>query len=304
MRRKRIRLHSAIPTLATDGVFAALATYNVPWHESVSAGVLDLMYSNHSGEKLISPAVRHGLEDGVLPESALDELAEGMSAIFGTEWQKLWATMALEYSPIENYNMEESENIDRDETRHGTDTGTRTTVTDEDTTDTGTDATQGTTTRSDTGTRATEIDEETTDTGTDNRAKSETESHSIYGFNSSQASDADETTRTGSDNETRNLAATRDATETETRNLAQSETRGDTETRNLAATRDATETETRNLASSETAGTEEERTLTRRGNIGVTTTQQMISQEREVWQWLYFEQVFKDIDKVLCLSIY
>lgn len=248
MRRKRIRLGEAIPTLATSGIFTALADYDVPWHDTVTPAILDMLYAGHSSEKLVSPIIRQAMEDGVVPAEAMDNLAEGLTVMYETKWDKLWATMNLQYSPIENYNMQESESIDRDETRSGTDTGTVTTVTDEETTDTGT------------------LDRDTTDT----------EQRGIYGFDSATASDADTT-----------------------------ETSGEyQETRNLATTHDNTETATRNLANSETAGTEEERTLTRRGNIGVTTTQQMITQEREVWQWLFFEQVFRDVDRVFCLSIY
>lgn len=45
--------------------------------------------------------------------------------------------------------------------------------------------------------------------------------------------------------------------------------------------------------------------LTRSGNIGVTTSQQMIQSERDLWIWNFFRDVvFKDLDKVLALSIY
>lgn len=45
-------------------------------------------------------------------------------------------------------------------------------------------------------------------------------------------------------------------------------------------------------------------TTTRSGNIGVTTTQKMLTDERELWVWNFFDQVYKDIDSVLALSIY
>lgn len=45
--------------------------------------------------------------------------------------------------------------------------------------------------------------------------------------------------------------------------------------------------------------------LSRSGNIGVTTTQQMITSERELWKWNFFENVvFPDVDRVLTLQIY
>lgn len=45
-------------------------------------------------------------------------------------------------------------------------------------------------------------------------------------------------------------------------------------------------------------------TTERSGNIGVTTTQQMLTAERELWMWNFFDQVYKDIDTVLSLPIY
>lgn len=48
----------------------------------------------------------------------------------------------------------------------------------------------------------------------------------------------------------------------------------------------------------------EDETLTRAGNIGVTTTQQMLTAERELWLWNYFDQIYKDIDSVLALPFY
>lgn len=45
-------------------------------------------------------------------------------------------------------------------------------------------------------------------------------------------------------------------------------------------------------------------TTERSGNIGVTTTQKMLSEERELWMWNFFDQVYKDIDSVLSLPIY
>ena len=52
------------------------------------------------------------------------------------------------------------------------------------------------------------------------------------------------------------------------------------------------------------SGRQEVETIQRAGNIGVTTTQQMLTAERELWMWNFFEQVYKDMDTVLSLSIY
>lgn len=48
----------------------------------------------------------------------------------------------------------------------------------------------------------------------------------------------------------------------------------------------------------------ERETTTRSGNIGVTTTQQMLTADRDLWAWNYFDHIYKDVDTVLALSIY
>ena len=53
-----------------------------------------------------------------------------------------------------------------------------------------------------------------------------------------------------------------------------------------------------------TRETEYDTELTRSGNIGTVTSQDMIEQEISVWKWLFFEEVFKDLDKLLALDTY
>lgn len=44
--------------------------------------------------------------------------------------------------------------------------------------------------------------------------------------------------------------------------------------------------------------------LTRHGNIGVTTSQQMLESEIKLRQFNFLEEIFKDIDSILCLKVY
>lgn len=60
----------------------------------------------------------------------------------------------------------------------------------------------------------------------------------------------------------------------------------------------------RNTKDDTVRASNEVETTTRSGNIGVTTSQQMLSAEREVWAWNFFDQVYKDIDSVLSLPVY
>ena len=47
-----------------------------------------------------------------------------------------------------------------------------------------------------------------------------------------------------------------------------------------------------------------EEELNRHGNIGVTTSQQMLESEIKLRQFNFMEEIFKDIDSILCLKIY
>lgn len=47
-----------------------------------------------------------------------------------------------------------------------------------------------------------------------------------------------------------------------------------------------------------------DRELTRSGNIGVTTSQQMLESELNLRKYDFYQQVFKDVDKILCSYIY
>ncbi len=70
----------------------------------------------------------------------------------------------------------------------------------------------------------------------------------------------------------------------------------DTDTRNLTDTTDETRTK-------DNDGTEHEE-IHRYGNIGVTTTQKLLQEERQLWLWNYFDQIFSDLDKELALSFH
>lgn len=70
----------------------------------------------------------------------------------------------------------------------------------------------------------------------------------------------------------------------------------DTTTRNLTDSTDQTITE-------DNEGTEHEE-IHRYGNIGVTTTQKLIQEERNLWIWNFFDEVFNDLDKELALAFH
>lgn len=51
-------------------------------------------------------------------------------------------------------------------------------------------------------------------------------------------------------------------------------------------------------------GEDNKRELTRSGNIGVTTSQQMLESELQLRKYNFYEELFKDVNSVVTLSIY
>lgn len=150
----------------------------------------------------------------------------------------------------------------------------------------------------------------------------------IWGFNSSESVPSDmsdgrttsNNTTTGDLKETETGTDTTDRTNTDTYNRSYTESgtdtteRTNTDTYNRSYTEtgtdttDRTNTDTYNRSYTETgtdttAGTSS-RKLTRTGNIGTNTFQNLLQQERNLWMYDFFEQVFKDVDSVLTIPIY
>ena len=285
-RLKIQRLGTAWTTPISTGIFTELQTKNVPWAElNIDTLLNHQYYINRSGKKIVSPLIENYTDNtDSLSSAEKSEIADIVYNIFGDKWNKLYELLSLEYNPIHNYDMTETEEIE----------GTNAT----ETTRTGTDTTQGTGTDTitHTGTQA------TAHTGTIGVSSSESTqgttngntSTEIYGFNSSEGvPDTDVGTSSG-------VTASKSGTETTTHNDT------DTRTDNLTdtETRNTTDTTTHNTTDATEGENTTSRTLTRSGNIGVTTTQQMILSSIDLYQWNFFNQVFEDIDTILTIKTY
>lgn len=257
----------------TDGgVFSPME--NAPWTETMTGMNLDIAYlDGHSGERYCSNFINHRLGDSdVLSSDNRTLISNILWAMFGIQWTRLWATMNPTFDPLTNYKMEE--------TVEGTESSTRTP-----------DLTKG-----DTGTvQTTGQDKRTPDlsrkgTGTvkDDGSATNNNQNGIWGFNSSTSVPSDMSDGTATNENT----TTRDLTETETG--TDTTDRTNTDTYNRSYTETGTDT---------TAGTSS-RKLTRTGNIGTNTFQNLLQQERNIWMYDFFEQVFKDVDSVLTIPIY
>ena len=106
---------------------------------------------------------------------------------------------------------------------------------------------------------------------------------STYGFNSSTAVPSGSRSESSGGTDTMTYNTTETDTGTSTMHNTGTVTDADT----------GTDTNTRNY------------TLTRKGNIGVTTSQQLLQSERDLWKWVFFNDVvFPDIDRVMTIQTY
>lgn len=256
------------PNFATNGIFDKM-TY-APWAQAVSGNTLDSVYfTSHSGAKLASSFVRYYSTNDIAQTAVI---ALQLYAMFGKQWERLWADYTATYSALSPYKLDETEvrelnnvrSIARDATQHNT--GTVTTEVDLKTTE----------------------DETSTITHNTKSATTEKSQNYTYGFNSQERAAVgevegqSETNNTGTDTTVVDNDGTQKGKTTVTNNLT-SEIDDDTSN-----------------------SLDEDETITREksGNLGNKTFQEILTQEIELWKWNFFEQVFNDCDKMLTLSVF
>ena len=238
-------------------------------------------------DKLVETNIVNGVNSFALTDAQRTTLAGIIARRFNTKWGKLSKVQNIEYNPIENYSMKQTEtpDITHDRTINvdNTDTENRKTATDKTTTETPTDY------------KVTREHKEATDTTTttDNSTNA-----NAYGFNST----TEVPTNSAKGNGTVTVKGDADknvATDTETR-IGNVTTREQGEAdKNTEDTIATTKGKTTDI--DKETGT---RQLERSGNIGVTTSQQMIQSEIELWQWNFIQMIYKDVDSVLTCPKY
>lgn len=268
-----VTLNEAFSDYGTNGgLFSNIG--NLPWISIMLGTQMDVLYfDTHSGERFSSRIITRRVgDDGSLSSADRKTIATLVYARFRTQWARLWATMNPDYDPLNNYKMQE--------TAEGEESSTRT----PDLTrgDTGTVQTTGQDTRTPNLTR------NGTGTVKDEGSGTNANKNGIWGFNSSESVPSD----TSDGRVTNNNTTTRDLTDTETGTDITDRTNTDTYNRSY------TETGT------DTTSGKSSRKLTRTGNIGTNTFQNLLQQERNIWMYDFFEQIFKDVDSVLTIPIY
>lgn len=229
------------------------------------AELVNILYSGHSGEKWISPlCLKLNGDEEVATDDTKNTLSKLIKAKYLESWKRLYNALFADYNPIENYALKEEEITDRDITDSGTNSNTT------DTTNTGKE-----TNTNNTKTDTTNSNTNSENGNTLNQVYAEDSNDPV---NASKQINENGSTSSGSGNTTSEGSETTDTTHT------------------------GKETNTGTHANTGTEDTT--KTLTRSGNIGVTTSQQMIESEIALRKHNYYDIIFKDIDNLLCLSIY
>ena len=255
--------------LDTGAIFAYMAILGAPWNSELGKEMDDAYLSMYSGLKTPSKFTVLHSADGV---AFVDSIAKLLWSMYGQSWKRLWDGYTIQYSPINNYSVQEtmqrSQNNDRDINKT-TDTNSSVNGTVKDTTD-----------MNETVNSSTQYGRVVQRTGSDTK--------SVYGFNSQAAVPSEVTSSTGTE--------TNSGTDTQT-NTTDTTGTVDTVTSNTSVGKitdvtSDTDNETENL----------QRTKT--GNVGQNSYQELLRQEFELWRWNFFTQVFEDCDKYLVLSVY
>ena len=255
--------------LDTGAIFTQMVTFGAPWNSELGKEMDDAYLSMYSGLKTPSKfTVLHSV-DGV---ASVESIARLLWSMYGHSWKRLWDGYTIQYSPIDNYKVQETmartQTNDRDINKT-TDTNSSVNGTAKDTTD---------------------MNESVNGSIQHGHVvqKTENDTKSIYGFNSQNAVPSDVASVNGTD--------TNSGTDTQT-NTTDTTGTVDTVTSNTSVGKitdvtSDTDNETENI----------QRTKT--GNVGQNSYQELLRQEFELWRWNFFTQVFEDCDKYLVLSVY
>lgn len=109
---KTLTLNSVYPEWLTKGIFSYLNALEVPWKNDVSGNQLDIIYhGSRSGNKIIGSLIENYLDNNTVSDDNKIIIAQAIYTIYIKNWNALYKTLSLEYNPIENYSMTETENV-------------------------------------------------------------------------------------------------------------------------------------------------------------------------------------------------
>ena len=277
-----------------NGVVNCLTSnFDVPWKNFVDGDILDIEYhGNRSGNKIISPLLENFIDETGISQANAKKICSLIYHKNIKNWTKLWNTLVVEYNPIENYNMTESSNETSESNGNSSLNDSLSHIGNSNRKNTGNVTNSEETSSS--------MSDKKKNTGTinNNVTNSNTNQNELYGFNSSFSIPSDR--NNGSNTETNKT--TNDITETVTG--SSNENKSNTLTNNLKEENSNSFTDTKESKINDSKNSSNSHELSRKGNIGITTTQAMITQERVLCDWDFFNRVYDDIDGILVTNLF
>ncbi len=182
-------LNDVYPEWITKGIFSYLNALEVPWKNDITDNELDIIYhGSKSGHKLIGSLIENFLENNVVSEENKITIAQAIYTLYIKNWNALYKTLSLEYNPIENYSMTETENVQ--------------------------DSHKG----------RVESDSTDTNTNNENTIVNDTANNQLWGFNSTDSVNSDKQVGDTSKNVDGSTNSTHKNTDTETKDITSDRT--------------------------------------------------------------------------------
>lgn len=289
--------------LSDDSLFTKMVTLGAPWTSEIGQDMDDAYFTMYSGIKNPSEFVTLHLNPGTEIANSLT-IARIIYGIYGDNWTRLWEAFKTKYTPIDNYNVQETVSTTRSSDRTvnrtndltSTVDGTEKQTTEQDGTQGVTGTTGANTTTDSNGTSSLEHGEQI-------KRDAEADDYT-YGFNSAEKVATGARIETGTD-----VHSGTDTTTTTDHSA--SETSGTSKTDTVDHATGTVDIATKDVRADkvvddtlDTIEGKEDIQRTRQGNVGQNSYQELLRQEFELWRWNFFTQVFEDVDKFLVLSVY
>lgn len=289
--------------LSDDSLFTKMVTLGAPWTSEIGQDMDDAYFTMYSGIKNPSEFVTLHLNPGTEIANSLT-IARIIYGIYGDNWTRLWEAFKTKYTPIDNYNVQETVSTTRSSDRTvnrtndltSTVDGTEKQTTEQDGTQGVTGTTGANTTTDSNGTSSLEHGEQI-------KRDAEADDYT-YGFNSAEKVATGARIETGTD-----VHSGTDTTTTTDHSA--SETSGTSKTDTVDHATGTVDIATKDVRADkvvddtlDTIEGKEDIQRTRQGNVGQNSYQELLRKEFELWRWNFFTQVFEDVDKFLVLSVY
>lgn len=299
--RKAQRIKDIFPLV--NGLFTKM---DYTFRTEVSKPILDMQFLANYGKRNPSPVVELVQSEYGEPLTSLElqMLAEAIVQTYGSKWDKLGALYDIEYDPIHNYLDEWSDKTELDETRtEDTDIGDDTTfgkhISDS---NTRTDNLTETITFGKSSTRTDNLSEFTTSTAA--TSGNNTDTGSVWGFNSSTDTNAEKSSSINSSQSSSTDSTQNSGTQTVAETGSDSRRNTGTLSDSGSTTFSGTDSRTIDRDSTLDIDSTKDRSGSHSGNIGNITSQSQIAEEIKLWQWKYVDAILEDVKDFLTVPVY